>query len=75
MKRKLRDIVENIEVIIIPPQILMFNQPLHLLLDHLLRWQEHVLENVNKLSLQLGVGNLLPHFQNFNDGLLQKVTR
>jgi hypothetical protein len=53
----------------------MLDQPLDLLLDHLLGWQEHVLENVNQLRLQLGVRDLLAHFQNFNDGLLRNKIR
>lgn len=48
----------------------MLNQPLDLLLDHLLGGEEHVFEDVDQLGLQLGVGDALAHLEDLDDGLL-----
>ena len=48
----------------------MLDEPLDLFFDHLFRGQEHVLEDFDQLGLELGVGDLLPHFHDLDDGFL-----
>ena len=38
---------EEVDVVLVPLQVLVLNEPLNLLLDHLLGWQELVLEDVD----------------------------
>lgn len=45
-------VVEGIDITVIASKILLFNEPFELFLDHLLRGQEHVLQNLNKFSLK-----------------------
>ena len=45
----------------------MLNQPLDLLLDHLLGGEEHVFEDVDQLRLQLGVGDALSHLEDLDE--------
>ena len=49
----------------------MLDEPLDLLLDHLLRRQEHVFEDFDEFRLELRVGDLLPHLHDLDDGLLR----
>ena len=44
---------EHIDVVIVPLHVLVFYQPLYLLLDQLLAGQEHVLQNVHKFRLKI----------------------
>ena len=48
----------------------MLDEPLNLLFDHLLGWQEHVLQDLHELRLELRVGDALSHLHNFYYGLL-----
>ena len=48
----------------------MFNEPLDLLLDHLLGGQEHILQDLHQLCLELGIGDSFPHLHDLHDGLL-----
>ena len=48
----------------------MLDQPLNLLLDHLLGWQELVLEDVDQLRLEMAVGDPLPHLGDLDECLL-----
>ena len=43
---------EHIYVIIVPLHVLVFYQPLNLLLDQLLAGKEHVLQDINQLHLK-----------------------
>lgn len=69
--RLLRHVDEHVDVVFVSPHVLVLDQPLDLLLDHLLRGQEHVLEDVDQLGLQLRVRNLLPHLHNLYDRFLR----
>ena len=48
----------------------MLDKPFDLLLDHFLRWQEHIFEDFDEFSLELRVGDLLPHLHDLDDGFL-----
>ena len=61
---------EEVHVVLVPPHVLVFYQPLDLLLDQLLAGQEHVLEDVHQLGLQLGVTDSLPHLEYLDNCLL-----
>ena len=60
---RLSHVDEEVDVVHVLFQVLVLAQPLELLLDHLLGWQELVLEDVDQLRLELAVGDLLPHLQ------------
>lgn len=47
----LRHVDESVDVVIVPFHVLVLDQPFQLLLDHLLRGQEHVFQNVDQLGL------------------------
>lgn len=53
--RQSSHINEGVDVVVIPPHVLLFDQPLQLLLDHLLRGQKHVLKNIDQLGLFAGL--------------------
>lgn len=42
---------ESVDVVVVPLHVFMFDQPLELLLDHLLRWQEHIFQDIDQLGL------------------------
>ena len=50
--RELRHVNKHINVVIVSLHVLVLYQPLNLLLDQLLAWQEHILENIHQFSLQ-----------------------
>ena len=63
---------EQVDIVLVSLHVLVFYQPLDLLFDHLFGGQEHVFQDLNQLGLQLCVGNLFPHLQDLDDGLLGK---
>ena len=63
---------EQVHVVLVPPHVLVFYQPLDLLLDQFLAGQEHVLEDVHQLGLQLRVTDPLPHLEYLDNCLLKK---
>lgn len=48
---------ECVDVVIVSFHVLVLDQPLELLLDHLFRGQEHILEDVDQLGLQQDYGD------------------
>lgn len=66
----LRHVNEGVNVRLVPLDVFVFDEPLDLLFDHLLLWQEHVLQDLHQLRLQLGIGDLLAHLHNLDDGFL-----
>ena len=54
-----------------PDYSLVVYEPFDLFFDHLLGGQEHVLQDVDQLGLELGVGDALPHLEDLDDGLLR----
>lgn len=49
----------------------MLDQPFDLLLNHLLRWQEEVLQHLYQLGLQLWAGHPLPGLHDLHNRLLR----
>ena len=68
--RPLRHVDEGVDVRLVALEVLVLDEPLHLLLDHLFLGQEHVLQDLHQLRLQLGVAQPLPHLHDLDDGLL-----
>ena len=67
----LRHVHKDVDVILVSFHVFVFDEPLDLFLDHLLRGQEHVLEDFDELRLKLRVGDLLPHLHDLDDGFLR----
>ena len=66
----LRHVDEHVDVVLVALHVLVLDEPLDLLLDHLLGGEEHVLEDVDELVVQLRVGDALAHLEDLDDGLL-----
>lgn len=62
---------ELVDALLVPAHVLVLNEPLDLLLDHLLGRQKHVLQDLHQLGLQLRIGYPLAHFHDLHNGLLR----
>lgn len=71
----LRHVDEGVNVRLVSLDVLVLNEPLDLFLDHFLLREEHVLEDLHQLGLQLSVCDLLTHLHDLNDGLLKCCSR
>lgn len=67
----LRHVDEGVKVRLVSLDVLVLNEPLDLFLDHFLLREEHVLQDLHQLGLQLSVCDLLTHLHYLNDGLLK----
>jgi len=59
-----------VDIVLVAAHVSVFNQPLNLFLDHLLRRQKHVLQNLDELCLQCCIADSLAHLQDLHDCLL-----
>ena len=66
------EVDECVSIVIVSLHVAVLNEPLDLLLDHLLRRNEHVLENLNQFRLKGSVGKTLPHLHDLDYGLLRE---
>lgn len=66
---------ESVNVRFVSLDVLVLNEPLDLFLDHFLLREEHVLQDLHQLGLQLSVCDLLTHLHYLNDGLLKCCSR
>ena len=62
---------ECVSIVLVSLHVAVLNEPLNLLLDHLLGRNEHVLENLDQFRLKGSVGKTLPHFHDLHYGLLR----
>ena len=67
---QLRHVDEHVDVVLVAAHVLVLDQPLDLLLDHLLGGKKHVLQNVDlksrKILFQLTVNNQIIHSNDLN---------
>lgn len=45
-------VYKSVDIFIVTAHVLVFDEPFQLLLYHLLRWEEHVLQYLHKFALQ-----------------------
>ena len=64
------EVDECVSIVFVSLHVAVLNEPLDLLLDHLLRRNEHVLENLNQFCLKSSIGKTLPHLHDLHYGLL-----
>ena len=62
---------ECVSIVLVSLHVTVLNEPLNLLLDHLLGRNEHVLENLNQFCLKGCIGKTLPHLHDLHYGLLR----
>lgn len=71
MQHVLRQVDEGAEVLLIAFHVLVFDEPLDLLLDELLGGDEHVLEDLHQFRLQRCIRHAFPHLHDLHNRLLE----